>query len=192
VRAFPQALEAEYSSGVLVSAVFSNTPAAAAQLRPGDLILKIDDHPTPTVARFRERLDACPPGTKVRFTVFRGGGLEECPVVVGQERYEQWRSVSLRLGFGSHACLDLVPNPEFSAVVVGYRRDRDRLELHSPEQEFVRRARTGDASPNPGGYDSTEGWHTWLTVLNLNGYKRILSQAIAGAGPPAGGGVGTP
>jgi len=187
VYAFPRELRKLQSSGVLVSAVFSNTPAALAGLQPGDLILRVDDRPTPTVKSFRKAIDACEPGVRARFSVYRGGRLEDRDVRVGREEFANWNSVSINLGLSSHLDLDLVPDPEFSFGALGYRRNRDRAELHSPQTEFARAAQAQPGQTPPAGWDSAEGWHTWLTVLNFSGYRRILSQETVGEPVPGDG-----
>jgi serine protease DegQ len=61
------------AAGVLVLEVGDGTPAAAAGIRPGDVLVRIDDKPVDTVEDFFGELRRRRPGDKVRITLIRGG-----------------------------------------------------------------------------------------------------------------------
>jgi putative serine protease PepD len=70
--------------GVGVVAVTPGGPADTAGLRPGDVIVKIDDQETPTVQALGTVLADLEPGRSVSVTVVRGGAQEELKVTLGE------------------------------------------------------------------------------------------------------------
>ncbi len=61
------------TSGATVTGFLPGSPAAAAGLRVGDVVVAIDTHPVSSVADVQERLYAIPPGTTVELSVHRAG-----------------------------------------------------------------------------------------------------------------------
>jgi serine protease Do len=61
----------ERISGAEVNTVESGSPGARAGLRPGDVIVQIDDDPVPDATALTTRLAQMRPGDTVRLTVFR-------------------------------------------------------------------------------------------------------------------------
>ena len=59
------------AEGALVSQVLEGTPAAKADLRRGDVIVKYNEHDVASVPRFRARVAATAPGTAVAVVVVR-------------------------------------------------------------------------------------------------------------------------
>jgi hypothetical protein len=72
--------------------------------------------------------------------------------------------------------VDLIPNPEFSLIAAGFRRRTRRLDLQSPETQFVlrTRAKNGGAAPSL----APEGWQVWLGIVSFGSHKRVLSQQV--------------
>ncbi|HJU37288.1 MAG TPA: S16 family serine protease [Gaiellaceae bacterium] len=66
-------------AGVIVDAVDLNTDAYR-KLRPADVIVGIDGHPTPTVVRLREVLDRVTPRDTVQVRIRRGGKIVDAPI----------------------------------------------------------------------------------------------------------------
>lgn len=76
-------------SGALVEIVHPNTPAAAAGLRVGDVILAVEDVPVRDENHLINMVCALPPGQKVKFTVWRerkAVGVEVTVGVYGSQR----------------------------------------------------------------------------------------------------------
>src|SRR5580692_8598655 len=73
VRAFPKPLAPRPKAAILVAALGTNTPARAAGLRAGDLILALDHQPVGQLSDFRRKIDASEPGTLLPVTAFRDG-----------------------------------------------------------------------------------------------------------------------
>jgi S1-C subfamily serine protease len=69
---------------VVISQVMQDTPAAQADLQPGDLILAIDDEPVTKVETFTEILQSHKPGDEVTLTVLRADGQFEVSVTLGE------------------------------------------------------------------------------------------------------------
>lgn len=61
-------------NGILLTAVAPDTPAAAAQLRSGDVILKLNESEVKSVEDFSFMLNELGSGATVNFTVLRGDG----------------------------------------------------------------------------------------------------------------------
>ena len=81
-------------SGALVEIVHPNTPAAAAGLRPGDVLLNIEDVVVRDENHFINTVCALPPGQKVRLTVWRDRKAAAVEVVIGE--YAKAKSRALR------------------------------------------------------------------------------------------------
>lgn len=70
--------------GVLVSGVNADGPADEAGIRRGDIITKIDDTPTPTIAGLRNLIARYRPGTQVAVELFREGEILNVNVTLGE------------------------------------------------------------------------------------------------------------
>jgi S1-C subfamily serine protease len=79
-------------SGALVEIVHPNTPAAAAGLRVGDVILQIEDVPVRDENHLINVVCALPPGQKVKFTVWRDRKAGAVEVTVGVYAGQKSRS----------------------------------------------------------------------------------------------------
>ncbi|MDR2154448.1 MAG: trypsin-like peptidase domain-containing protein [Burkholderiaceae bacterium] len=73
-------------AGVIVTGVNLDGPAAAAGIRPGDVITQIEGQPVRTVPELMTRIAALPPGTAARFTLERGGESERISVTPREHR----------------------------------------------------------------------------------------------------------
>ena len=60
-------------TGVKVASVVPNSPAQAAGIRPGDVIVKVNDQPVKTLRDYANILKQFDPGTTVTFTLLRNG-----------------------------------------------------------------------------------------------------------------------
>lgn len=70
--------------GVGVVDVRSGGPAAAAGMRPGDIIVSVDGHDTPTTQALGAVLANLDPGKQVTVVVERGGSQQKLQVTLGQ------------------------------------------------------------------------------------------------------------
>lgn len=71
------------SQGVLISGVLQNAPAALAGMRPGDVIIQVNDLPVRNVAEMMTAVAALRPGETARFTVLRADNETILNVVPG-------------------------------------------------------------------------------------------------------------
>ena len=78
-----ESFELEQGKGILVAQVLEDSPAQAAGLQQGDVILKLDSQPVEKVASFRNRISLTRPGTKVKLTVLRAGKEKLLSVQIG-------------------------------------------------------------------------------------------------------------
>jgi S1-C subfamily serine protease len=70
--------------GALVAAVLPDSPAAAAGLKPGDVILAIDGKPTRTVREVLDAVAAVPPGQEITLRLERERRTLEVKLVAGE------------------------------------------------------------------------------------------------------------
>lgn len=61
------------ADAVRIAKVSAGSPAEAAGLKVGDIIVRIDGHPTPTLTEIKKFMHVRQPGDTVRFDVFRDG-----------------------------------------------------------------------------------------------------------------------
>jgi serine protease Do len=73
-------------SGVIVREVGPNTPAAAAGMRPGDVITRVDGESVQRGGDFRRVLRARRPGQAVVVRIYRPSGFVDLRVVLGETR----------------------------------------------------------------------------------------------------------
>ena len=78
-----KALGLEEPRGAQVMGVVPGGPAADAGLRPGDVVLEIDDEPIDDTIALRTRTITLPIGKVVPITIFRGGVQERVDVTIG-------------------------------------------------------------------------------------------------------------
>jgi serine protease DegQ len=72
------------AAGVLVLEVGDGTPAAAAGIRPGDVLVRMGDKPLDTVEDFFGELRQRRPGDKVQLTLVRDGREQQVSVTLGE------------------------------------------------------------------------------------------------------------
>jgi hypothetical protein len=178
IPALPRQLEGKQKAAIFVSEVYSNTPLATAGIRAGDLILTVDRRPVGKLTALHRIIDGCKPGSTVSLEVFRDGEARDLKVTIGRETYRNWHNFTVGIGISSRLELDLIPDPDFSLVALGYSRNRLRGELHSPRNEFMRQIHAADRkeSGEDLGPVNGEGWRTWLAIFSVGEYKSILSQ----------------
>lgn len=58
--------------GVVISSILANAPAAQANLRPGDIIYRIDGHPIENPAQLQSEILGKKPGVTVQLSIMRG------------------------------------------------------------------------------------------------------------------------
>jgi len=72
------------SSGALISTVEKGSPAAAAGLEPGDIILKLNDSAIERSSDLPPMVSALKPGTQVKLQIWRKGANQELTLAVGE------------------------------------------------------------------------------------------------------------
>ena len=73
------------AEGVVIAQMLPGGPADEADIRVGDLIVKIGDTPTPDVDTLRDLVAATAPGTKVAVALLREGERETLDVTIGEQ-----------------------------------------------------------------------------------------------------------
>jgi len=79
-----QAFNLGKRTGILVADVNAGSPAQAAGIRRGDVILKLDGTPVKEIGPFRNRIALLSPGTAVNLTVLRDGREQSVTVKIGK------------------------------------------------------------------------------------------------------------
>jgi membrane-associated protease RseP (regulator of RpoE activity) len=177
VQTFPKSLIPKPAAGVLVTALGTNTPARAAGLREGDLIVSLDHQPVGRLKDFRRKIDLSEPGTVLPVTAYRDGQTVEYDVAVGKETYRDGGVLTIGLPFLGHS-FKLWPtasDPGISLVAAGYHVDEwQRKELGSVTGEYFRKC-----NPNDRAYD--EDYNIWLVLMEVSKGKRIVAQEMVEA-----------
>jgi serine protease Do len=70
--------------GALVAGVQQGSPAAAADLKPSDVVVSVDGQPVRDARDLTRRIGAARPGTSVRLTVLRDGAERTVQLTLGQ------------------------------------------------------------------------------------------------------------
>lgn len=78
--------------GALVASVVPGSAAAEAKLKPGDVILKIDDQPVQTAGDVSARVGAATPGDALKLSVWRDKSAREIEVKLGKVGRDQARA----------------------------------------------------------------------------------------------------
>jgi serine protease Do len=68
--------------GALIAAVSPNSPAQAAGIRKGDLVVKADDVPVRSAAQLRNKVGLTPVGMTIQLTIRRGDSLQKVEVAI--------------------------------------------------------------------------------------------------------------
>ncbi len=179
--AFPDVLRDQYRAGILVTAVTSNSPVAQAGLRPGDLVLELNNQPVPSTKAFQRQVNQCGAGASLRLRYFRDGEVTTTTVVAGKETYQRWHTFQVGLPWSGF--VDPWPNPEFSLIVAGYHARGARLDLESPESRFLRKYQgSGGRGEAGAGVIGRDQWRAWLVLFGLGGHHVVLSQELVGSG----------
>ncbi len=77
-----EALHIEAPGGAVISRVEPGSPARKAGLRPGDVIIAIDDAPVLNSSDLRNRVGLTPVGQTIRLTILRSGGQQRVDVKI--------------------------------------------------------------------------------------------------------------
>jgi serine protease DegQ len=78
-----QTFDIKNESGVIITGVLQNGPAALAGMRPGDVILRIGDKPIADVVQLLGAVASLKPGAAAVFSISRKGQAQELNVVPG-------------------------------------------------------------------------------------------------------------
>ena len=74
------------TEAVVVRMVSPGSPAEKAGIQAGDLVLMVDDHPTPTVHEIKKFMHTHEPGDKVKFEIFRNGAKQTIEMTAEQSK----------------------------------------------------------------------------------------------------------
>jgi len=72
------------TKGLLISHVSKSSPAEAAGLQPGDVIVKFDGKPITSLGLFQTQVSLLEPGTKVRVGILRKGKTQNLTIQLGK------------------------------------------------------------------------------------------------------------
>jgi hypothetical protein len=157
-RSFPKTVRGLQSAAIKITDLATNTPAALAGLRKGDLILEAGHVRVTRLSDFRRRIDQSKPGTALALTVYRDGQTIELEAPVGRETYHRGGWFSFCLPSVVHAWR-LIPDGGMSVVFAGWEAPCGlRSDLGSKKQVF-------DPS-----------WRVWLGIFDFSTGKSVISE----------------
>ena len=79
-----ESLQLPVTSGVLITGVLQDGPAARGGVRPGDVVVRVGDTPVPNTAELLAAVAALPPQSRSTLALQRGAQLLEVPVLVAE------------------------------------------------------------------------------------------------------------
>ncbi|MHC4933064.1 MAG: S1C family serine protease [Planctomycetota bacterium] len=137
-------LPADIQSGVVLSQIVEESPAAAAGLRAGDVVVKLDGKKITTAEELVAAVRARKPGDKVWYLVRRGPGTIEGSLVLGK-----WQQPEV-----------IIEEPEPKKPEMDKRLDRVQKDIEAMRERVQQRRATGKATAHvrltPG--KSIEDW----------------------------------
>lgn len=78
-----QTFDIQAQSGVIITGVLQNAPAAKAGLKPGDVIVKVAGKPISNVSELLSSVAALKPGSRTNFTVLRRNATVDLVITPG-------------------------------------------------------------------------------------------------------------
>jgi hypothetical protein len=172
VKSFPKALSPRPKTGLLLVALSTNTPAYAAGLRVGDVILEVDHEPIKRLLDFRRQIDARKPGTLIPIFALRNEKSLDCDVIVGRETFRRDGALSVGLPWftGEWHPWPTRENLSVSLIFLGYESESEkRGELGSVKNSYLR-----ECDPKHEVYD--QDWRCWAAIVQVNKSENILKQ----------------
>jgi hypothetical protein len=165
-RSFPGPVRNSQKAAIKVTTLGTNTPAALAGLREGDLILEVNHQAVTRLGDFRRRIDESKPGAIVALTVYRDGQMMEVSAQVGQETVRR-HAGTVVIGFPPFVHeWRLIPDDGFSVVFAGWELPHElRHDLGGQKELFE------------------PSWRVWLGIFDFSLGKRVISQTNATASP---------
>jgi membrane-associated protease RseP (regulator of RpoE activity) len=163
-KSFPKSVADRQPEGVLVGQLRTNTPAAVAGLREGDLILELNHQPVAKLTDFRRTIDQTAPGALLAVTASRDGQMADYQVPVGREKFRNGGNFAIGLPSFAHGW-QLWPTksrPGLSVVFAGYSVNAGHREELAPRQKEA--------------YD--EHWKVWLAIMELSKGQRVVAQEM--------------
>lgn len=172
VRTFPTNLTQKPKAALLAVGVATNSPAYAAGLREGDLILAVDHQPIKSRQEFYRSVGGGKPGGAIPVSAWRDGQSLEWSIPIGREKYRPGGMVALGLpcfveGWQFWPGRD---HPGFSLVVVG----ADWSGSHQTELGSAKNAYSRLCDPHWEGCQ--ENWTAWLAILKVTKWEHVVAQ----------------
>jgi serine protease Do len=113
--------------GALVSSVVRKSPAAAAGIEPGDVVLAVDGHPIDQFGELSSRISAMPPGSHVTLTLWRDRRDRTVQVRVEELKEPQ----AAQAGSGAAKPAPVVRKPNSLGIMVRPLRPQEKAEAHT-------------------------------------------------------------
>lgn len=152
-----QAFKIERTTGALVSDVTAGSPAEAAGLKSGDVIVEFNGQPVQDASQLKLRVAETTPGTTVPMVVNRNGETKTLSVTVREKAKNQLASAKQEQGQNSQG-------DALHGVAVGDLDQQTREELKIPAN--LHGAVVAEVSPNSPAYDA--GLRAGDVILEIN------------------------
>ncbi|MCA9187082.1 MAG: PDZ domain-containing protein [Planctomycetales bacterium] len=164
-RELAEALDLKGKTGVRITRIGTDTPAAAAGLQQGDILLKLDGKVLPVrrpedVNLFRDTIGARSPGTEVSFDVVRQGSPMAIKVTLGARPQDEDDAEEWQDDYFEFTARDLT-----TAV-----KDAENLPMD------LQAARVVTVVPN--GWASLAGLRTGDLILSIDGEKITGAESL--------------
>jgi len=157
--------------GAFVHQLSDDTPAFTGGLRKGDLVVEVDGVPVSDSGDLLSKVQTVEPGSPLSLRVYRFGKLLDIVVTVGREVSRRELRTNLRIGLD----FDPIPDPSFNILnLLGFRWKHQYIDLSEPHWKYYKhwRQARGDVE----GVDTSDEWRFTVALVNVAGYRRILTQ----------------
>ena len=164
-----QALKLDRTTGALVSDVTPNSPAQAAGIKPGDLVMKFDNQPIENANQLKLRVAETTPGTTVPIEVNRNGETRTFNVTVKMLSANSFAQNTQRAPGGP------AENEALTGVTVTNLNAQTRTELQVPDN--VQGALVTDVDQNSAAYEA--GMRSGDVITEINHHTiRSADEAV--------------
>jgi serine protease Do len=173
-----QALKLDRTTGALVSDVTPNSPAQAAGIKGGDLIVKFDNQPIENPNQLKLRVAETTPGTTVPVEVDRGGEIKTFNVTIKELSGDSLARSTQTAPSGP------AQNESLSGVTVTNLDAQTRTELQVPDS--VQGALVTDVNQNSPAYDAGLRSGDVITEINHRAVRNADEAVDLTQHPPKG------
>jgi serine protease Do len=150
------AFDLERPEGALVAEVVKGSPAEAAGLKQGDIIVQYDNTPVKSIGSFRNEIAMMKPGTKVNLKVNRNGKIITCAATLANPAHEVSST-----GLAQKLGMEVEPLTPELAKTLGYTKGEEGVVV---------------SKIKPGSISAMAGIRPGFLIMAIN-HKKVVSIA---------------